>query len=49
MLSRRPSEIIQELKVDFTRPRDQVATRAEARFMELRNDIYRQIGNQGAP
>ena len=49
VLSRRPSEIIQELKVDFTRPRDQVMTRAEARFMELRNDIYRQIGNQGAP
>ena len=49
VLSRRPSQIIQELKSDFPRPRHQVTTRAEARFMELRNDIYRQIGNQGAP
>ena len=49
VLSRRPSQIMQELKIDFPRPRHQVTTRAEARFMELRNDIYRQIGNQGAP
>jgi NitT/TauT family transport system ATP-binding protein len=47
VLSRRPSQILQELKIDFSRPRDQVRTRAESRFMELRNDIYRQIGNQG--
>jgi NitT/TauT family transport system ATP-binding protein len=45
VLSRRPSQIIQEVKIDFSRPRDQVATRAQVRFMELRNDIYRQIGN----
>ena len=45
VLSRRPAEIVQELKIDFARPRDQVKTRAEARFMELRNDIYRQIGS----
>jgi NitT/TauT family transport system ATP-binding protein len=49
VLSRRPSQIVQELKSDFPRPRHQVTTRADARFMELRNDIYRQIGNQGAP
>ena len=45
VLSQRPCEIVQELTIDFSRPRDQVTTRAEARFMELRNDIYRQIGN----
>jgi len=45
VLSRRPSQIMQELKIDFPRPRHQVTTRAETRFMELRNDIYRQIGN----
>ena len=45
VLSRRPSEIVQELKIDFARPRDQLKTRAEARFMELRNNIYRQIGS----
>ena len=49
LLSRRPSQIIQELRSDFPRPRNQVTTRAETRFMQLRNDIYRQIGNQGAP
>ena len=49
VLSRRPSKIIEELKVDFPRPRHQVTTRAQARFMELRNAIYRQIGNQGTP
>jgi NitT/TauT family transport system ATP-binding protein len=48
VLSRRPSQIVQELKIDFPRPRDQVTTRAEARFMEIRNDIYRQISNRGA-
>ncbi len=48
VLSRRPSQIIQELKIDFTRPRDQVTTRAEARFMQIRNDIYRQISHRGA-
>ena len=45
VLSRRPSEIVEELPVDFPRPRNQVATRAEARFMEMRNRIYRQISN----
>jgi NitT/TauT family transport system ATP-binding protein len=45
VLGRRPSQIIQELMIDFPRPRDQVATRAEARFMPMRNAIYRQIGH----
>jgi NitT/TauT family transport system ATP-binding protein len=45
VLGRRPSQIIQELAIDFSRPRDQVATRAEARFMTMRNEIYRQIGH----
>jgi NitT/TauT family transport system ATP-binding protein len=48
VLSRRPSRIVQELRIDFPRPRDQVTTRAEARFMEIRNDIYRQISNRDA-
>ena len=45
VLSRRPSEIIEEMPIDFSRPRNQLSTRAEARFMELRNKIYRQISN----
>ena len=48
VLSPRPSAIIEELPIDFARPRNQVATRAEARFMEMRNRIYRQIGNPTA-
>jgi NitT/TauT family transport system ATP-binding protein len=48
VLSRRPSEIIEELPVALSRPRDQVATRAEGRFMELRNHIYRRISNPAA-
>jgi NitT/TauT family transport system ATP-binding protein len=49
VLSRRPSEIIEELRVDFPRPRHQVTTRAERRFMEIRNQIYKQISNEGVP
>lgn len=45
VLSRRPSEIIEEMPIDFPRPRNQVSTRAEARFMEIRNTIYRQISS----
>ena len=45
VLSRRPSLIIDEIDVGFPRPRNQVSTRAEARFMEIRNDIYRKIRN----
>ena len=48
VLSWRPSQIIQELRIDFTRPRDQVTTRADTRFMQIRNDIYRQISHRGA-
>jgi NitT/TauT family transport system ATP-binding protein len=46
VLSRRPSKIIEELRINFSRPRQQVTTRAEARFMEIRNQIYRQISNE---
>ena len=49
VLGPRPSRIIKEVKSDFARPRHQVTTRAAARFMELRNEIYRQIGNPSAP
>jgi NitT/TauT family transport system ATP-binding protein len=48
LLSRRPSKIIEELRIDFVRPRHQVTTRGEARFMELRNQIYRRISQEGA-
>jgi NitT/TauT family transport system ATP-binding protein len=47
VLSRRPSRIIEELRIEFPRPRGQVTTRAETRFMEIRNQIYRQIRSEG--
>jgi NitT/TauT family transport system ATP-binding protein len=47
VLSRRPSRIIEELRIEFPRPRGQVTTRAETRFMEIRNKIYRQISSEG--
>jgi NitT/TauT family transport system ATP-binding protein len=43
VLSRRPSEIVEELRIDFPRPRNQITTRGESRFMEMRNKIYRRI------
>jgi NitT/TauT family transport system ATP-binding protein len=46
VLSRRPAEIIEELRIDFPRPRHQLATRSEGRFMEIRNQIYKQISNE---
>jgi NitT/TauT family transport system ATP-binding protein len=49
VLSGRPSEITEELRIDFPRPRNQVVTRAEGGFMEIRNRIYRKISNESAP
>jgi NitT/TauT family transport system ATP-binding protein len=43
VLSRRPSTILRQIDVGLPRPRNQLSTRADAKFMELRNEIYRQI------
>jgi NitT/TauT family transport system ATP-binding protein len=43
VLGPRPSQIIDEIKIAFARPRHQVTTRADGRFMEIRNAVYRQI------
>ena len=43
VLSRRPSRIVDEIRIDFGRPRNQMTTRAQPGFMELRNKIYRRI------
>jgi len=45
VLSRRPSKIIDEINIPFARPRNQLTTRADGHFMEIRNDIYRKISN----
>jgi len=49
LLSQRPSRIIEELSIDFARPRNQVITRSQPRFMEIRNRIYQRIRNESAP
>jgi len=49
VLSRRPSRIMEEIAIAFRRPRNQLSTRAEGRFMAIRNDIYRKISNSSAP
>jgi NitT/TauT family transport system ATP-binding protein len=43
LLSRRPSTITRSVEIALPRPRNQITTRADSRFMELRNDIYRHI------
>ena len=43
ILSARPSQVVEELRVDLPRPRDQIATRGHARFIEYRNHIYMRI------
>src|SRR3990170_2656500 len=46
LLSQRPSRISEELPIDFVRPRNQMLTRAQPRFMEIRNRIYQRIRNE---
>jgi NitT/TauT family transport system ATP-binding protein len=43
VLSRRPSRIVEEIRIEFPRPRNQLTTRAGPGFMELRNRIYQRI------
>jgi len=45
VLARRPSRLVETVQVPLARPRNQLATRAEPTFMELRNEIYRRIAN----
>jgi NitT/TauT family transport system ATP-binding protein len=46
VLSERPSRILDALQIDFPRPRHQITTRAQARFMDLRNEIYKRISRE---
>ncbi|WP_037673526.1 ABC transporter ATP-binding protein [Streptomyces griseus] len=43
VLSASPTVVREELKVDLPDPRDQLTTRVEPRFAELRTRVYRQI------
>ena len=46
LLSRRPSRVVRGIEIGLERPRNQLTTRADRRFVELRNDIYKQISDQ---
>jgi NitT/TauT family transport system ATP-binding protein len=43
VLSNSPTRVVEDLKVDLPYPRDQLATRADALFTELRGRVYAQI------
>ena len=49
LLSARPSEVVEELRIDLPRPRDQIETRSAERFAEYRNHIYRRITRESRP
>jgi len=51
ILSARPSRVVEELRIDLPRPRDQIATRSLEQFVEYRNHVYTRIRNEtaGAP
>ena len=48
ILSRRPSQVIEQLQIDLPRPRDQISTRSLERFVEYRNHIYTRIRSETA-
>jgi NitT/TauT family transport system ATP-binding protein len=48
ILSARPSQVVEQLRVDLPRPRDQITTRSLERFVEYRNHIYTRIRRETA-
>ncbi len=45
VLGRRPARVLQWIDVHLSRPRSQLTTRADPKFLELRNEIYKQISD----
>ena len=48
VLSNGPSHVMAEIEVDIARPRDQIETRADPRFVELRAEVAKLIRAAGA-
>ena len=46
VLSRRPSRVLLRMDIHLDRPRNQLSTRSDPRFVEMRNEIYRQISDE---
>jgi NitT/TauT family transport system ATP-binding protein len=49
VLSSSPSEVMEIVKVDLPRPRDQITTKADPRFAELRTRIFHMIEHSSPP
>ena len=50
VLSHSPARIVETLATGLSRPRGQIATRADPRFLELRNHLYESVCRPpGAP
>jgi NitT/TauT family transport system ATP-binding protein len=49
VLTHAPTEVKEIVPVDLPRPRDQIATKELAEFMQLRGHIYRQIKREQVP
>jgi NitT/TauT family transport system ATP-binding protein len=49
VLSRRPSHMIADMAVDLPRPRDQLASREDPRFIRLRHRTFEMISKEMAP
>jgi NitT/TauT family transport system ATP-binding protein len=47
VLSGRPSEIREEIRIDLERPRNQLTTKEDKRFIEYRHHIYTLIREEG--
>ena len=48
VLSKGPSQVIADITVDIARPRDQIDTKADPKFVELRAEVARLIRNAGS-
>ncbi|MAT03587.1 MAG: ABC transporter, partial [Acidimicrobiaceae bacterium] len=48
VLSKGPSRVIADIAVDVARPRDQIDTKADPRFVELRAEVARLIRDAGS-
>jgi len=46
VLGRRPSRVLLRMDIHLDRPRNQLSTRSDSKFVELRNEIYRQISDE---
>ncbi len=43
VLSNRPTQLLQDVTIDLPAERDQLSTRSEPRFTELRSQVYRLV------